>query len=369
MIIAASILLQVVAPSIGRVEISLLRYGAQIENYALITTLLIAVFAWCTLKSICLWIWRSLRLGSKKKIDDKKAADAIATLILSDDYEFLPLAMKTTIPAHLQVVKTAVLLFRGCDKIEATTEETAPQIVNINIMKRNIQKLLKSGDIVKSIALVRKATDKYTRYATIIKDEILEIALLSRENGIKFNFDPSKFKYNFSRSFMEEYCVSIALLEFRLEHNNDAKLKILEKIFSNYPANSKVAITLLDFITEQGHSDATDKKIISIIKQAFALNPNRILAYYLLKVNRKDLFEVAQTIVSTVIDTNIDKVWFMLIVSTKLNLVAKVKEIIKHHLFDQNCVDDLSKFYIQNHEILSKDGEIVEIIGEIYDRN
>jgi predicted regulator of amino acid metabolism with ACT domain len=232
---------------------------------------------------------------------------------------------------------------------------------------QNIQKLLRQKDIAKGIGLVEKALDKYARYAAVIQDEILEVAMISKENNIKFYFDPKKFKYNLSSSFIEKYYISIALLEFNLEHSDEIKFKILEKVFYEYPANCRVATTFLDFILERWHDDHMDKKIIDIIERVFALNPSRVFANYLLKVNRKDLFEVAQRIVQTVAETNIERAWFMLIISTKLHLLAKAKEIIIQHLGDNIHASDLAKFYVENYTELSKDAEILESVKKICD--
>jgi hypothetical protein len=363
-LIVASILLQTMAPSIGQIEVGLLGYGFQIQNYALITTILILIFSLSILMSVFRLFRRCFIWTSGGRRTDEEVANSIATLILTDDHEFSSLAMKTTVPSHLQIIKTAIILLRGNDKIEIL-DETSVHIVNIHIIKRQIQKLLHQRDIVKSIGLVEKALDKYSRFATVIQDEIFEVAMISKENNIKFHFDPRKFKYNLSSSFAEKYYVSIALLEFRLEHSDEIKLKILEKVFYGYPANCHVAVAFLDYILEHEHDDHTDKKIIDIIGQVFVLNPNRIFADYLLKVNRKDLFEVAQKIVQSVSETNIERAWFMLIISTKLHLLAKAKEIIKQHIVDSIHAPELAKFYVQNCAELSKDAEILEIIKQV----
>ncbi|MDR1034877.1 MAG: hypothetical protein LBL32_03005 [Holosporales bacterium] len=366
-IILASILLQVLAPSIGYVEVNLSGYCVQIQNYALITGLLVVIFTCGILKAV-------YRLGRRCFIwifgnrTDGGAANSMAALILADKHEFLPLAMRTMVPNHLRIIKTAIILLRESDKFEVM-EETDVQIVNIHIIKQHIRKLLRQRDIAKSIKLIERALGRYARYVTVIQDEILEVAVNSKKNNIKFYFDPRRFKYNLASSFVEKYYVSLALLEFSIEHNNEAKLKVLEKVFSNYPSNYGVAITLLEFILEHEQTDSLNKKVIDIIKQVFALNPNRTFANYLLKVNRKDLFEVAQTIVQPVAETNIERVWFMLIISIKLHLLAKAKEIIRQYLADKMYIADLSQYYVQNYSELSQDSEIIEIITEICNEN
>ncbi|MDR2598595.1 MAG: hypothetical protein LBC25_02650 [Holosporales bacterium] len=364
-VIVSSVLLQTIAPSIGQIEISLPGYGFQIQNYALITALLVLIFFWIILRAIYKLLLRCFSWTSGNKTDEE-IANSIATLILADDHEFLSMTMRTTLPPRLQIIKTALILLRGNNKLEVT-DETAVQIVNIHIIKRHIQKLLHQRDIIKSIELVEKALNKYARYAAVIQDEILEVAMISKENNIKFHFEPRKFKYSLSSSFIEKYHTSIALLEFHLEHNDETKCKIIEKVFHEYPANHRVATTFLDFIIERGHDDHTDKQIIDIIGQIFALNPNRVFANFLLKVNRKDLFEVAQKIVQPLAETNIERAWFMLIISTKLHLLAKAKEIIGQHLGDSIHAFDLARFYVQNYVELSKDAEIFETIKRICD--
>jgi hypothetical protein len=372
--IVGCIILQAYAPSIGKIDIDCAGLIAHIEIYAVIASILIIFCSWITLKSILFAIYNCPLWRHKRT--DEEIANILASLILSEDREFTQRVSKIEVPRHLQVIKTSITLLRWSDdnKIEIT-DSAEVDIVNVHIIKRDLREYLRQGKVIESIKLANKAIDKYPKHTPIVRDEILEVALLAKRNQIGFRFDPRKFKYNLDPQFIEKYYVSVQLLEFHLEYKPEIQIKILEKAFDNYPANLNIVINFLEIITIQDVSDEMNTKIIDIIKRAFPLNPNRIMAYYLLKTDRKDLFEIVQTIVSfpteILNDSNgsmpydiIEKAWFMLIISTKLNLISKAREIIKLYLADQMNAADLAKFYVQNHNVLSKDEGINELIRE-----
>jgi hypothetical protein len=79
------------------------------------------------------------------------------------------------------------------------------------------------------------------------------------------------------------------------------------------------------------------KICIDIIKHSFSALPNRNLAYNLLNLNRQNSFEIAQEITFNIAYDNIEKLWLLLIVAIKLNLISKMKEIIMKLLnFDKS---------------------------------
>lgn len=362
-IVAVCLFLGAYTPSIGEISISILRFNVSIDAYAFLATLIALSFLYHLVMTLISWVSRLSKWNSVAK--ERMIIASLCEAILADEDAQAPSIQlnKLPIPSNLELLKTALIIRKDSDKLETIAETGAPG-VDIYVMRHRLRKLLKQGNVNKCVQVACETIDKYWKYLPIIQNEILMIAELARESAIDFRFDPRKSKYNLSPAFLEQYCVSLALIDFRLTPNDDAKLKILEKAVNDFPGNVQIISNLLDVILEHPH-DNSEKKMIGIITKAFSLRPDRSLAYYLIKTNRKDILEVAQKITSGIPDTNIEKIWFMLIIATKLNLVNKVKEMIRCYLKDGNQAHDLASFYIQNHQILSSDSEIVETIRRI----
>ncbi|MDR1234124.1 MAG: hypothetical protein LBJ92_03215 [Holosporales bacterium] len=363
-IISTCLILQSYSPSIGEISISVLQYNVVIEVYAFISAIFAALFIYYIVKSFILWasglsIWST---ATRERIITEELAEAIIT----DNHSSSKLA-NLNVPDRLNIIRTAIILRHRSDGFEITAE-TGVLGIDIHIMRYRLRRLLNQGDVYKGVQLAMDIIGRYDKYIPVVQNEILMIAELARKNAIDFKFDPRKFKYNLSQSFTEEYYISLALTDFHLSPNNDSKMKILERALSDFPANIQIASKLLDVISEQKFENF-EKKIVNIVTKTFSLRPDRSLAYHLIKINRKDILELAQKITSSIPDTNIEKIWFMLIISTKLNLVSKAKEIIKHHFKDYDQLSNLSSFYIQNYEVLSSDNEIVEIMRRMYSEN
>jgi hypothetical protein len=99
------------------------------------------------------------------------------------------------------------------------------------------------------------------------------------------------------------------------------------------------------------------------MKLTLSQNPNREFASYLLSLHRKDIFEVVQEMTSSIDNNNIEKLWLLLIISTKMEFISKAKEIIKKILEIDNT-NDIFKFYIENEDLLSKDKGIVKLLND-----
>jgi ribosome biogenesis protein Nip4 len=117
----------------------------------------------------------------------------------------------------------------------------------------------------------------------------------------------------------------------------------------------------LEFIENGNPGGYSDKKKIDIIKQAFLAKPNRNIAYSLLEMDRKDVFEVAQEITKSVDDLNLEKLWFLLIISTKLGFTQKIRSLLES-IREIDKSDDIYKFYIHNYQLFENPDIILNII-------
>lgn len=349
--------LHIYTKDIGKIEFSLANKEITVGLYVISIAILSFWFSCFIIKSFFTWI---ISLFVKdKSAEEIRSINELAKLIVSSDYDISQNIEKISVIESMSVLKTAIILKQNI-KTNRYIEKAGIPAVDIHILKRDLQDLIKKQDLKNSINLVEKILKKYTEYVNLVRDEILEISKLAKLNDIHFNFDPRKFKYNLPKSFIEKYLISLDMMDFEKESNPEAKLKIIERIYKNYPHNIFVANVFLDFIEPSNNS----KKIIEIIKASFELRPDRNFAYNLIKTGRKDVFEVAQEISQNVSDNNIEKLWFLLIIATKLGFVQKSKELIKK-IYDNDETDEIFRFYVENQTELSKDSEIIEILKGI----
>ncbi len=353
------VILQLSAPEIGHLEFSIINRDFSIGIYAIIS---IWTFVWLICFSIkAFFIWFVSLFFKNKTAEDTKSINGLAKLIVSDDFDFSREFEKTFTTENMSILKIAIAIKRGLDI--KNFDKTGLHCIDIYLIKSELEKYIKNGNINALINLANKAVKNYYENIGVISNEILETAKLAKKNNIYFYFDPSKFKYNLPQTFIDKYNYSLELQDFELESNFEKKLKIIERLRKNYPSNIIVLSKYLDFAFE---NNIEEKKILNSLKETLQLNPNREIAEYLLKTNRKDIFELTQSYLSNVSDKNVEKLWILLIISTKLEYVHIAKDLIRKITnIDQS--DEIYKFYIKNHDILSKDKEIALIITERMD--
>lgn len=348
--------IQFSVPEIGHLELSIANREFSIGIYAILT---IWTFLWLICFSIkSFFIWFLSLFFKNKTAEETKSINGLAKLIVSDDFDFSREFEKTFTTENMDILKIALAIKRGLSL--KNFDKTGLHCIDIYLIKSELEKYIKNGNINASINLANKVIKSYYENITVVSNEILEIAKLAKKNNIDFYFDPSKFKYNLPQNFIDKYNYSLELQGFELESNFEKKLKIIERLRKNYPSNTVILSKYLDFAFE---NSIEEKKILSSLKETLQLNPNREISEYLLKTNRKDIFELTQSYLANISDKNIEKLWILLIIATKLEYVHIAKELI-HKITNIDQSDEIYKFYIKNHDILSKDKEIASIITE-----
>lgn len=350
------VLIQFSMPEIGHLEFSLANREFSIGIYAILT---IWVFIWLicfSLKSF--FIWFISLFFRNKTAEELKSVNGLAALIVADDFDFSKNFEKTFVTENMNILKIALAIKRGISI--KTFDKTGLHCVDIYLIKSDLEKYIKNGNIDLAVNLASKVIKSYSENVLIVFNDILEIAKLAKKNNISFCFDPSKFKYNLPQSYIEQYNYSLEFQNFELESDFEKKLKIIEKLRKTYPSNISVLIKYLDFAFE---NSIEEKKILHAVKEILHLNPDRQIAEYLLKTNRKDIFELAQSYMANVCDKNLEKLWILLTMATKLDYIHIAKDLI-YKIIELDHSDELYKFYIKNQTILSKDEDIALIIAE-----
>jgi hypothetical protein len=357
-VIITLVVLQIYSKDASCLELHCFGKDFSIGIYFLVAGLLSLLFTIFFVKSFLKWL--VLLFSKNKKTEEGKSIKQIAELIIASDYDFVDLFKKTTVIDKFMPIKTTLSLKRNL-AIGRNIDKTDISSVDIHIMKLRLKKLIDQNELYAAIELAYKVIKKYAEYLLVVQNEILEVAQLAKKNSISFCFDPRKFKYGLPQRFIDDYFISLGMINFDIESVIEKKLRIIEKLHREYPNNLSVLQTFLDFITVNDSIKYNDKKIVDAMKETISVNPNRVLAYYLLKLNRKDGFELAQELTASVEDGNVERLWLLLIVATKMNFVTKAKELIKK-IVEIDDSGDIFKFYMQNNEILSADNEILKMI-------
>jgi tetratricopeptide (TPR) repeat protein len=293
-------------------------------------------------------------------MEEMKSINEMARLIVATDYDFVNLFHKTHISDRMKVLKTALSLKRGL----ATThisEKTGIRCIDIYIIKLDLGKHIKKGELREAVEIASKAIKKYPEYLEVIQDELLEVAKLARKNKIFLSFDPRKFKYNLSSGYIHKYILAMDEIDFHLEQDVEYKLKHIEQMLKKYPGNTNVLQIFLDFLTVNSSIKYDDKKLLQHVRAVLSTNPIRELASYLLKLNKKNILELAQEQMTTIENDNLEKLWLLLVIATKMNILARAKELIQT-IIEIDKTKDIYKFYVENMDILSADANILQIL-------
>ncbi len=356
--IATLIALELWTKEIGRFEISIGGQEFSIGIYVICISLLSFWFICFALKSFFVWF---LSLFIKDKTAEEiKSIGAISKLIVADDYEFTRLFERTPVVENLKILKIALALKRNL-KLSKNFEKTGIHCIDIFMIKKDLQSFVSSGDLNSAITLANKAIRNYYEEIAVVQDEILEIAKRARYGSVSFSFDPAKFKYNLSQSFINKYHIELEMVNFEIADETDKKLRIIERLHKDYPANIEILCKFLDFVFENISKRYEEKKILDAISQTLCCNPNRIISKYLLKIKRNDIFEFAQSAMTSIPDNNIEKLWLLLNIAMDRNFQGRIRELITK-IIDVDKSDDIYKLFTCNFEALSADPEIINII-------
>ena len=320
-----------------------------------------AITALTIIKSFFIWF---LSLFFKNKTAEEiKSINAISKLIVADNYDFEHLFEKTTVIESLKILKIALALKRNLCH-DKNFEKTGIHCVDIYIIKKDLQKSLKNGDLNSAINFASKIIRNYPDEINVVKEEILEVAKRAKRNLVAFNFDPSKFKYNLPQSFINEYSVELGLVSFEIANDNSQKLKILERLHRDYPANIDILCKLLDFVFENDSEKYDEKKIADLLKETLSLNPNRKITKYILRIKRNDIFELAQSMMTAVSDNNLEKLWILLEIATEKQFANRAKELLQK-IIEIDKSSDIFKFFVEYFEFLSSIPEINNLIRKV----
>jgi hypothetical protein len=281
-------------------------------------------------------------------------------LIVSNNQEFLALFEKAHVVKSMKILKTALALNRGIHLSEPF-EKVGLHCIDIYIVREELKKFIKDNSVDSAINLANKVIKVYVEEVCIVKNELLEIAKMAKKASVLFYFDPRKFKYNLPKNFIDEYFSELALLDFEMENDSNKKLKIIEKIHKDFPEKIEILINLLDFIMGNEALKYDDKKILNLIGATLSVNPDRRLSEYLLKLGRKDILEITQSLTFSISDKNKEKLWLLLIIATKMGFFLQCKELVKK-IIEVDPSDDIIKFFVKNHLVLSRAPDIISIL-------
>ena len=367
--IVIMVIMQVYVNSIEPIEFSFLGYKVQIGVF---TIGILFCLKWL-IKLIINFIGSFVikLFISSKGIGDQKSINNISKLILLNNNGFLEQFRNALITDKYKNITTA-LIIKNNIKTNYLLNKTGVKEIDIYLLNNELQELLELNKYSEALQLVNNIIKKYTYEINVIKDKILEIAKYSKENNIKFKFNPKKSKYKLDKDFINNYEIEMEMISYKMTNDNNNKLKIVEYLYKKFPENKQAGLYLLQFLEEYKPVKYNDIKIISLIQSIFIANPNRDLAYRFLKLyNQNNIFEVSQSILNQVPNNNIEKIWFLLIIATNMKLFNIIKELITNIItinqnnaeynVKQNNINELNKFFIKNYNVLSANQEIIKL--------
>jgi hypothetical protein len=322
-----------------------------------------ASFALCAISSIAfvvsfvkLVIKLLLKLiGKARKSELNSAIQEIIGGIFSEG-----LHCNVSNASPLSPIKYAVLSFFNRELPEPVPGSLKKyQVLWLNVLKRQLRYYIDTNQCDKALDLGTHFLCKYPKSAKSISQELLDLRLTALQQMKSFKFDPTKYKYDMPLQFISEY-ISLSYFEMsKQETRANIRKSLLEKAFCANRANFDIVSALVGELIAQKNDD---KKIISIIKLAFSFSPQRNLADILLRLKRKDAFELAQNITSSIPYSNIEKKWFLCIVATSIDAPqTKFLEVFAD-LIDTATANDLTSFYFSNYDRLSEFHECPQLI-------
>ncbi len=346
--------LQVYTESIGRFEVSVLDEKFSIEIYALLSSLIALAILLLILETVASTIAQLFR--NKNSSFAEESIKSIAKLILSSDSDFENTIHNIKLSEKYKILRTALLLKRSANDL-SKLDLTSVDFIDIYILKKRLQNLIDASENTKALELANHLIKRYSKYLKIVEEELLNVAVLAKKNNIDFAFNPKKHKYHLSRSFADRYFSALDLAAADMAASEDLKQNILERAHKHYPNNPDIAISLLNF----AFGKYGDKKMIEILKHTFEQKPDRQLVHHLLKLKRNDAFEIAQEISAEVSSNNLEKLWFLLIVATKLDFISKANELIIK-IVEIDATDDILSFYIKYQSKFSNETTILNAL-------
>lgn len=349
--------LQMYAKELGRFEFVLYNRVFSIGGYVICLGIISFYFILFIVKSLCRGICSIF--SRDKATKEEKSIKEIVNLIVSDDKDFIQLYEKTAVVDNLRVLKVALALKRNFN-VKRRFEKTGMHCVDIYIIRKELQGLLNVGEIRAAITLAEDIVQNYAKEIYIIKDELLEIAVRAKKNNLAFNFEPGKFKYELTQRYINEYDIRLKLIDYETTGNADKKFEILKRLHNEYVTRVDLLCILLDFYNEYsqlGNVPYDTNWVLKTIAETISVNPNRVVATYLLQIGRNDIFELAQSMMANVSESNIEKNWILLKIAIEKRFNLQAKELAKR-LIKAEELNDVR-------ELISSHPKVIEIFLEI----
>ena len=330
--------------SIGVIEFNYRENTYIVDLYIVLLCMLTVKFTLFLIKSI---IHGIKSLFTHQNCINEEIKD-VAEMIVCDDY--IGASHKIYCTEKMKPLVLAIELSKKCNKNILYAEKTDIPCIDVLIIGKEIKRLLDEGDINNSVILALDAIKKYSGYIKEIKDELLGVGQEAKRNGIKFIFDPRKFKYNLPKKYIAEYMISIGLIEAENECDEDKKLKIINKLHNEYPERIDVLCKLLNF-------NIPDRIKLKAISETISHVPDRVISKYLLMIGADDIYEKTQKMMMLIPDSNLEKIWILFHLAIKKQYEYQAK-VLMQKIIDLDKTNSLL-------ECIKKDEFAYKIFKEI----
>ena len=342
-------------PSLGYVDIVFLKYKVYMDIYILIGVLGVLFFLLNIIFSIYGWLKK--HFSSQDITVTKNSINELARYIAMNGIG------NFNVDNVFEVCKQALSVRNGVP-ISRKTGILEIDMYNSKLFLNNSisTKALKIDNI---IIVATSVIEEYPAHVSLLKEELLRVAIEAKRAGKKFKFDPSSSRYKLPQEFIDTFDIKMGLTDVELTADVQQKIKILDRLHKKYPKNLEVMEKLLNTLAI---NTGNEERILQLIPEIFKIRPNRNLVTNFLQAcadktySDVSLLDTALELLNPIANENVEKLWFLLTVATKSRNYPKIVEYFKIlHSNRENRVT-LCTFYVDNYAILSADPEIISLL-------
>ncbi len=342
-------------PSLGYVDIVFLKYKIYMDIYILIGVLGVLFFILNITFSIYRWFKK--HFSSQNITVTKNSINELARCIALNGIGTF------NVDNVFDVCKQALSVRNGVS-ISRKTGISEIDIYNTKLFLNNgiSTKALKIDSI---ITVATSVINEYPAHVSLLKEELLRVAIEAKRAGKRFKFDPSSSKYKLQQEFIDTFDIKMGLTDIELTADVQHKIKILDRLNNKYTNNLEIMEKLLSILAI---NTGNEEKILRLITEIFKIRPNRKLVTNFLQAcasktySEVSLLDIALELLKPIANDNVEKLWFLLTVATKSRNYQKIVEYFKNlHSNRENHVA-LCTFYVDNYAILSAEPEIISLL-------
>lgn len=258
---------------------------------------------------------------------------------------------KISVPAKFQQLHTAILIKNGFT-LSYTPEGILPEC-QFYLIQQRLYLAITENNYTQAIKITKEICNTFPQFINRISKEIILIEKYCIRNNLDFNINLGRR----NRRLSDNYKLEMEKIKLENISNEHDKIKKVKELLKKAPDDKDLQLEYIKLCPE------IEKKL-KLISIFFNRSPNRYLAYELVKIKKdKDTFFWAQRITQNIPDTNIEKLWFLVIVATELKFNKYISGLIIK-LLKLNERQTIYEFFVRYYGTFSKMPDLIEIVQD-----